>query len=365
MPLTIPSLDDLRQQVKATIAARVPGADMALRRAVLPIIGEVIARAVHPVWRALAGWFSQQLFKASMASEYLDREAGHYGITRLSAATAAGSVTLTGTDGVSVPAGAGLQTSNGSAVYAVQAAVTIASGTATATVRAVTGGELGNLDAGTLLTLITAVAGVQPTATVAAGGLSGGSDAETDASLRARLLTRLSDPPQGGAPRDYLAWAKLTPGVTRAWVRATRGPGTVDIFVTFDGRDSNVPLSGDLVTIQAVIDDLRPVTVDALVLAPIADALAVEISDLYPDSAAIRASITVSIQAAARQVGPGSMEIGDGVTSADPGGIFYRSQIAGAVQAVGGIDHFVLVAPASDTTFALGHIPATPSVTFS
>jgi len=365
MPLIIPALDDLRAQVKATLAARIRGADLTLRRAVLPIIGDVIARAIHPVYRALAGWFSAQLFKASMATEYLDREAGHYGLTRLAAATAAGSVTLTGTNGVTVPAGLAMQTSDGSAVFAVQTAGTIASGTFTASVRAITAGDAGNLEAGALLTLTTAVAGVQPTVTVASGGLTGGSATETDTSLRARLLTRLREPPQGGAATDYLAWAKLTAGVTRAWVRQTRGPGTVDVFVTYDTRDDNIPEVDDLADVQAIIDANRPVTADALVLAPTADALDVEIADLYPDTAAIRAAITAAITAAARTVGPGSMEIGDGVTSADPGGIFYLSQISAAIQGVGGIDHFVLADPTADVTFALGHIPATPDVTFT
>lgn len=364
MPLIIPSLDDLRAQVRGMIAARVPGADMALRRAVLPVIAEVIARAVHPNWRALSGWFAAQLFKGTMASEYLDREAGHYGITRLAAAAANGSATFSGTDGVTIPAGTALQSSDGTVIYATQADGTLASGTATIAVRAATAGDIGNLSAGAGLLLTSAIAGVQPSAVVAVGGLSGGADAESDDALRARLLTRLRQPPQGGAATDYLAWAKLTAGVTRAWVKQVRGVGTVDIYVTYDGRVDNVPTGPDLAAIQAVIDANRPVTADALVLAPTADALAIEIDSLYPDTSTIRAAIAAALAAVVRTVGPGGMEIGDGVTAADPGGILYRSQIAAAIQGVGGIDHFVLVAPASDVTFALGHIPATPTVTF-
>ncbi len=364
MPLIIPSLDDLRAQVRGMITARVPGADIALRRAVLPVIGEVIARAVHPIWRALAGWFSAQLFKATMAAEYLDREAGHYGIARLPATPAAGSAIFTGTDGVTIPAGTALQSSDGTQIYTAQADGTLASGTVTIAIRAVTAGDAGNLAAAAGLLLTSAIAGVQPSAVVGAGGLSGGADAESDAGLRARLLARLRQPPQGGAAADYLAWAKLTAGVTRAWVKQVRGAGTVDVYATFDDRVDNVPTGTDLSNMQAVMELNRPVTADVLVLAPTPDAVAVQITSLYPDTAAIRAAIIAAITIAARQVGPGGMTTGDGVTAADPGGILYRSQIAAAIQGVGGIDHFVLTAPSSDVTFALGHIPATPTVTF-
>ena len=364
MPLIIPSLDDLRGQVRGMIAARVPGADMALRRAVLPVIAEVIARAVHPVWRALAGWFAAQLFKATMASEYLDREAGHYGITRLAATPAAGSAVFTGTDGVTIPAGTALQSSDGTLIYTTQAAGTLSGGTVTTAIRATVGGDAGNLAAGAGLLLTSAIAGVQPSAVVAAGGLSAGADQETDAALRARLLTRLRQPPQGGAATDYLAWAKLTAGVTRVWAKQVRGAGTVDVYATFDDRADNIPAGPDLVAIQAVIDANRPVTADVLVLAPTADALTIQIASLYPDTSTIRAAIVAALTAEIRKVGPGGMTIGDGVTVADPGGILYRSQIASAIQGVGGIDHFALAAPTTDVTFALGHVPATPTVTF-
>ena len=65
---------------------------------------------------------------------------------------------------------------------------------------------------------------------MAAGGLAAGSDAETDESLRARVLRRIQKPPQGGAGYDYVAWALEVPGVTRAWVYpAEMGLGTVTV----------------------------------------------------------------------------------------------------------------------------------------
>ncbi|TJW61918.1 MAG: hypothetical protein E5X43_37835, partial [Mesorhizobium sp.] len=45
-------------------------------------------------------------------------------------------------------------------------------------------------------------------AIVASGGIGGGADTETDASLRARILDRKRRPPQGGAYSDYEQFAR-------------------------------------------------------------------------------------------------------------------------------------------------------------
>ncbi|MDD4952837.1 MAG: baseplate J/gp47 family protein, partial [Desulfovibrionaceae bacterium] len=93
----------------------------------------------------------------------------------------------------------------------------ISGGAASAPVDAVEAGTGGNESAGVSLTLTSPVSGVQSTAAVAAGGITGGADQEADEALRARLITRIQQSPHGGAGYDYVAWALEVSGVTRAW----------------------------------------------------------------------------------------------------------------------------------------------------
>ena len=80
------------------------------------------------------------------------------------------------------------------------------------------------------LTLDSPIVGVNASANVTAGALTGGADAEDDDSLRARLLARIKEPPQGGSKADYVTWALEVPGVTRAWCYPEEmGDGTVTL----------------------------------------------------------------------------------------------------------------------------------------
>ncbi|MDT7952832.1 MAG: baseplate J/gp47 family protein [Acetobacteraceae bacterium] len=366
MPLVLPTRDGLRTQIAAQIAARIPGADTSLARSLLGIVANVVAGALWLQYRAIA-WLARQLFVDSAEAPYLDRRLAPYAVTRLGATPAAGTAIFAGTPGIAIPAGAGVQTSDGSVQYATQAAATIgAGGTVSAAILAATPGSAGNAVAGAPLALSVAIAGVQPTATVDSAGLTGGADIESDAALRARGEARLRAPPQGGAASDYLAWAKLTPGVTRAWVYPlNRGAGTVDVALTMDGRASNIPLAADLAAVQAVLNARKPVTADCVAFAPTGDPLAITIHAMVPSDAATRAAVTAQLAALACSVPPGGATIGDGVSAAAPGGTLYLSQIEAAIQAAGTVQSFDLVAPAADVAFATGHLLAVPSVSFT
>ena len=368
MPFSVPSLDDLRTQVRAALTARlaavVPGYVFPVRRSVIGVLADVWAAGVYLAYRAL-GWLARQLFLNTAEGAYLQQRAAWYAIVPESAATAAGNVVFTGGIGLPVPLGTVVQTSDASVSYATQAAATVGSGgTVSVAVLAQVAGAAGNQNAGAALQLATAVAGILPTVAVDTGGIAGGLDVESDASLLARTLARIQQPPQGGAASDYIAWAKQVAGVTRAWCYPLgRGPGTVDVYFTMDGRSSNIPLTADIAAVQAVISAARPVTADAQVWHPTADALAINIHGLYPSDAATKAAITAQLAALARTIAPGNATVGDGISNASPAGVLYLSQIEAAITAAGGAI-FDLTAPAADVIFATGHLPATPTVTF-
>lgn len=351
MPFTRPTLGALTRETQLAIAAQLPGADAMLRRSNLGVLARVFAGLVHGIYGYL-DWIARQVIPDTAEAEYLERWARLYALERKAPQAAAGTVTFAGIDGTVIPSGTRLVRADG-ALFETQAGATIASGTASVAVRAVAGGAEGNADAGTALRFVVAIAGVNNAATVAAGGLAGGDAAETDAALRARLLARIQQPPQGGAASDYVQWALAVPGVTRAWVYPNaRGAGTVDLAFVMDGRPDIIPLSGDVADVQAHVDALRPVCDDFEAFAPTAAPLDVTITGLSADTAAVRAAVTAELAAQIRR-------------DAAPGGTTRRSRLVEAVSRATGEEYHSLTAPSGDVTAAAGEIHVLGTVTFA
>lgn len=374
MPLSIPTLADLRAQNRANFAARIPGFDVTLPASVIGVIADVLAAGQFAAYRAL-GYVARQLFVDSAESPYLDRKGSEYGLTRAQATAATGSVTLTSTQTVNVPAGTLLQSSDQTQQYATTAAVTGLLGSGTVGVVAQTAGSAGNQAASAPLTLMIAIAGLSPIAPVTSAGLTGGTDLESNASLRARILARQQQPPQGGAGADFWQWARNSGVPTRAWAfPLNRGPGTCDVTFVIDTRSDNIPTSGDIAVVQAAIDAAAPVIGDYVVYAPTADPLAITIHGLVPNTAAQQAAVTAQLVALAASVPPGGAVYGDGVTEPlttgalfpkQAPGTLFLSQIEAAIEAAGGVQSYDLVAPSADVTYAAGHLPAVPTVAFT
>lgn len=350
MSFVRPTLSALREMARAEVAARLPGADPALRRSLVAALADAFAGLTYHQYGYL-DWQARQVIPETAEGRYLDRWCRIVRIVRKPASAAAGLVRFTGTDGATVPLGARLVRGDGVG-YATTAAATIAGGEALAPVRAEALGAEGDMAAGGLLTLSTAVVGVLGTATVAAGGISGGGPAEADEELRERLRARLAAPPQGGAARDYVGWALEVPGVTRAWVLPlNRGAGTVDVAFVMDGREDIIPLAADVALVQAHIDERRPVTADCLVFAPLPEPLDVVIADLSPDTAAVREAVRAELRA---QI----------LRDAAPGGTIYRSRLVEAVSRAAGEDSHTMLQPAGDVPHAAGAIAVPGAVAF-
>ena len=96
---------------------------------------------------------------------------------------------------------------------------------------------------------------------------SEGTDEETDASLRARCFLAWEELTQGSTERAYISWALSDARVPSAFVNSQhpRGQGTVNVYILGAGGMPSQSLIDD---VQAVIDENRPLCVDALVLAP-------------------------------------------------------------------------------------------------
>jgi len=90
---------------------------------------------------------------------------------------------------------------------------------ASVSVQSVVFGVAANLDAGEELTLQSPIVNVDDTLTVDFGALGGGTDQETDASLRLRMLDRIQNPVAHFNASDIKDKAKEVAGVTRVFVQ--------------------------------------------------------------------------------------------------------------------------------------------------
>ncbi|MFN3883279.1 MAG: baseplate J/gp47 family protein [Rhodocyclaceae bacterium] len=348
-----PSLADLVAQVQSDIDIRLPGADSRLRRSALSVLAYVIAGTAHLLY-GFIDWCARQILPDTAEAEWLARHASIYDIQRRSASFAAGPATLTGIAGCIIPAGTRLLRGDGW-IYATQAEANIAVNTVSVAVEAEQAGAAGNAEAGVALNLITPIAGVQSAAVVAAGGLTGGANEESDASLLQRLLARIRLPPHGGADFDYEYWAKQVAGVTRVWVypRAL-GLGTVTVrFMMDDTYADGIPQPADVAAVQAYIDDptRRPATAEVFVVAPIAVPLNFQISGLNPATQAVRDAITASLRDLIRR-------------EAAPAGTLLYSHIREAISTAAGEYDHQLVTPAADVPHGTGEICVLGNVEF-
>jgi uncharacterized phage protein gp47/JayE len=351
MPFTRPTLSDLLTRARGDMAARLPGADLTLRRAATRVLADVHAGACHELHGHLA-FLADQILATTAEGEFLDRHSTLWGVPRTAATQATGNVMFTGVHATVIPAGTVLRRTDG-AEFTTDAEATISGATATVAATSVDFAATANTDAGAPLTLATPIAGIQSTATVAAGGLSGATDTETDAALRARILDRIRQPPHGGASFDYVTWAKEISGVTRAWVYpGEQGPGTVVVRFVRDNDASLIPDSGEVATVQDYIDGLRPVTANVSVLAPMAVSLDLTISGLSPNTAAVKSAIEAEFaDLLARE--------------AEPGGTILLSHLREAISlAAGEYDHH-LDSPVADVTHTAGQIAVPGTISWA
>jgi len=346
-----PTLTELIEQARADIEGRLPGADARLPVSVFDVLARIQAAGSHGLYGYL-GWLADQLFPDSAEAEYLERLASIWSIDRKAAGYAAGSVTFTGIDATAIPAGTVLRRSDG-AQFTTDAAGVIAAGSASVAVTATAAGAAGNTLAGATVNLVSPIANIDSAATVAAGGISGGTDQEDDESLRARLLARLAFAPHGGAAGDYERWALEVAGVTRAWaVAGLYGLGTVGLwFMTDDLTANGIPDAAKVTEVQTYLDGLRPITAEVTAVAPTPVVLDFTIA-LTPNTATVQAAVEAALKDLI-------------LRESEPGATILLSRIREAIStATGETDHSV-TAPAADVTHAAAEIAVFGAITWA
>jgi uncharacterized phage protein gp47/JayE len=352
MAFSRPTLQELITRVEADLVSRLEITGAILRRAMLRVLARVWAGATHGLHGHIE-WASRQLFALTADAEQLDKFGAEMGLSRRAATFAEGSVTFTGTNTTVIPEGTRVARQDG-VEYATTADGEIAAGTATIAIVAIEPGADPNADQGTTLSLVSPIAGIQSSATVAAGGIVDGIDAESDEGYRSRILARKRRPPQGGSVNDYENWTLEVAGITRVWVYENyMGLGTVGVTFVLDDQEDIIPDAPKVAEVQAYLDDpsRRPITAQVYVFAPIPVELDLEIA-IAPNTEAVRAAVTAEIEDFLYREG-------------SPNATLFISRIREAISIAAGEDNHELITPVADVEHALTEIPILGTITFS
>lgn len=337
-----PPLTTLVKSLRDDLLSRTD--EVLLRRADSEIIARVLAGGLHGLY-SYADYIARQIIWDTCDDDTLDRWASMWlQVPRKPAAKATGTATFTVVGAVVVPTGTVTQAFDGQ-----QYSTTADSVAGVAPLQANIAGAAGNRAAGQSLSLVSPIAGVQTVALASAITL--GSDIESTASLRARLIARVQTPPDGGSANDYRTWALQVAGVTRAWVAPLeQGVGTVVVRFMRDGDVTPIPNAGAVAVVQAYIDNLRPVTAQAIVVAPVANVVNFSIT-ITPSSVAVKAAVEAQLR---------DLLLREGA----PGVTLLVSRIREAISVAAGETDNVLVSPAANVVSAVGYIPTFGAITW-
>ncbi len=253
MAFTRPTLQQIISRIQGDFTARLGQQSSTLRRSWTSITARATGGQSHLLYGYLS-WIARQMFADTAEAEALIQEAAVYGIQQKAAEFADGYARVGGTIGKSIPINSVFLRSDGFR-YIVQATTTQTSSFTNYLVRAETAGSTGNLDAAQPLVLESPIDGITSLGEVEAAGIKGGFDQETTEELRARLLLRKRNPPQGGSRSDYKIWALETPGIAEAFVYSPK-----------DIQDSPpIPPFGWTYVYLKTSDPLNPIPSDDLV----------------------------------------------------------------------------------------------------
>lgn len=256
MPYQTPTLTQLITQGDQQIAHRLPGLK---RNNVITVINRVCA-ALSAGEHVHLDYIAKQIIPTTADESYLIEYALYKGISRKPATKSAGIITLD----VAVPAeitkGTTFQHGPTGLIFVTTANQTATVGAFDVAVECNTEGSVGNLSSGESLSLTNAILGVKPKAIVKS--MSGGAEIESLYQLLSRLIQRVQFPPAGGAPHDYVRWAREVPGITRAWCYPRyRGGGTTGVAIVCDDRGDILPTGEDIAKVTKHIEGHRnPVT---------------------------------------------------------------------------------------------------------
>lgn len=164
------------------------------------------------------------------SGEYLDEKVKDYGMYRRTASFSLGTVTFTGNDGISIPAGTIVVATDYGVQFETRDDVTISQGTATVNAQCIVTGVVGNVPSGSINKLAEQIQGVSGVTN--SEDFTGGSEREDDENLRMRTYFKIRYPSTSGNVYDYQNWATEVSGVGAVKVFPLwNGAGTVKVSI--------------------------------------------------------------------------------------------------------------------------------------
>lgn len=336
MPMPLPTQGEIAARGAAVFEEALPGIDARDPNTLATTYTRVLELEFWELWFYMA-YIGRELF-VTTAVDYLPDHASIWNVPRNQAVAASGNVIVSGAVNAPVPAGVIFSLAASNITWTSTAAVNIgADGTASMPVVACAAGAGGNLPAGTQLTITSPVAQITPQiGTVDPNGITGGDDIEDIESWRARILAVIRQRPKCGTAEDYVEWAKaaLTDVEYVNPVGGLYGPGTVGLPFLMAGP--TIPSPVQVAAVQSYMDQVRPVTAQAMVVAGKFNPVNVTLH-LVPDTTQNRAAATTALQYFFMQGGA-------------LGAVTYLSQINYAIASGAALSSYELIAPVADTT---------------
>jgi len=229
------------------------------------------------------------------------------------------------------------------------------------TIRSISTGKATNLAAFTGLSLTAGVAGITNLGMVGPLGLSGGSDQESNADLRKRLLDRLRKPVANFNVAQIETVALAVTSITRVYVKEiTPNIGQVTIYPLVDGSTPPIPSTTKIDEVKQAVLAIKPADTsdnDVIVAQAATVSVAVTLTALTPNTANMKSSITQNLtQLFETQAAPGEVLTLDDIRSA------INSTIDTSTG--DGVTSFTMTVPAADVTPAPNQLPILGTTTY-
>lgn len=299
----MPTTTEIKDRIISDIESYIGQSTPILPKAFNIVLAKALAGVFTILYR-FALWAIDQIFTVTQDEDSLITKGNQYGIIRKPAVQAVAVVGFTGDNGAVIPEGTQFRGNLNGLVYQLQSALTIAAGVASGNLICLTSGSDGTLLAGNILTIISPIAGINNTGTVSSMDTDG-SDQEDIEDYRARIQTREKLQPQGGSLVDYITWALEVADITRAFAWGKREvagitAGYIYVYPVTDNEASRVPSAGKLLEVHDYIDDpsRAPMqAVEIVVLGMTERTFDITVTDLSPDTSAIRTEFETNLAA--------------------------------------------------------------------
>jgi len=269
MAFILPTLSETRDFMIALAKALLPTRDATRRSFLYKFITSVAAGVTD--LHAHINEDQKDLLPDTASGVALDRWGAIVGVTRKGSTPARKSAALriTGTLASTVAIGDELTHEPSGLSFQVNEAEAIpAALTVNVDIVAIDTGSTTRLEAGEVLTFVSAPTGINPDAVLVLDMDEGGDDVESDGAYRKRILDRMSTPPLGGSQADYVTWATAITDIDSAYAYPGRaGLGSVDVAALHAGSGSARLLTGGEITdLLASLEEVAPANVELRVL---------------------------------------------------------------------------------------------------